>query len=76
MKISVSAPGRACLFGEHQDYLGLPVVPCALDMRMVVSGETRKDGIFRITDIKQGGSAEFPLNDLDSTSITFGRSSR
>ncbi|MEC7694207.1 MAG: galactokinase family protein, partial [Bacteroidota bacterium] len=20
------APGRVCLFGEHQDYLGLPVI--------------------------------------------------
>jgi galactokinase len=22
----VSTPGRLCLFGEHQDYLGLPVI--------------------------------------------------
>ncbi len=30
----VSAPGRICLFGEHQDYLGLPVIPCAISLRM------------------------------------------
>lgn len=24
------APGRTCLFGDHQDYLGLPVIACAI----------------------------------------------
>ncbi|MCH1575403.1 MAG: galactokinase family protein, partial [Flavobacteriales bacterium] len=26
-----SAPGRLCLFGEHQDYLGLPVIAMAMN---------------------------------------------
>ena len=30
-KITVYSPGRACLFGDHQDYLGLPVIACAID---------------------------------------------
>ncbi len=25
------APGRVCLFGDHQDYLGLPVIACAIN---------------------------------------------
>ena len=25
------APGRTCLFGDHQDYLGLPVIACAIN---------------------------------------------
>ncbi|RUA18348.1 MAG: galactokinase, partial [Flavobacteriia bacterium] len=29
--IIVQAPGRTCLFGDHQDYLGLPVIACAID---------------------------------------------
>ena len=29
-----TAPGRICLFGEHQDYLGLPVIAAAIDLRM------------------------------------------
>ena len=29
--IHISAPGRICLFGDHQDYLGLPVIACAID---------------------------------------------
>lgn len=30
-KIISLAPGRTCLFGDHQDYLGLPVIACAID---------------------------------------------
>jgi galactokinase len=28
----ILAPGRICLFGEHQDYLGLPVIAAAIDL--------------------------------------------
>lgn len=29
-KIISIAPGRTCLFGDHQDYLGLPIIACAI----------------------------------------------
>jgi galactokinase len=29
-----TAPGRICLFGEHQDYLGLPVIAAAIGVRL------------------------------------------
>jgi galactokinase len=32
-----------CLFGEHQDYLGLPVVPLAISLRVAVEGARRAD---------------------------------
>ena len=32
------APARICLFGDHQDYLGLPVIACAIDKYLTVSG--------------------------------------
>ncbi|MCK5147304.1 GHMP kinase [bacterium] len=35
---AVSAPGRICLFGEHQDYLHLPVIPCAISLRVHLEG--------------------------------------
>ncbi|HZP84076.1 MAG TPA: galactokinase family protein [Chthonomonadaceae bacterium] len=35
--LSVSAPGRVCLFGEHQDYLGLPVIAAAINLRIGVN---------------------------------------
>ncbi len=36
--IEASAPGRICLFGEHQDYLGLPVIAAAIDLRITLVG--------------------------------------
>jgi galactokinase len=42
-KLKVSAPGRVCLFGEHQDYLGLPVIPCAISLCIEIEGVIRND---------------------------------
>ena len=42
-KLKVSAPGRICLFGEHQDYLLLPVIPCAISVRIAIEGSPRND---------------------------------
>ena len=44
----VSSPGRVCLFGEHQDYLELPVVPLAISLRVAVEGARRTDTQVRI----------------------------
>jgi galactokinase len=41
--VRVSSPGRICLFGEHQDYLQLPVIPCALSLRIEIDGSRRTD---------------------------------
>lgn len=43
MPITVSTPGRICLFGEHQDYLGLPVIPSAISVRVTLAGSFRED---------------------------------
>ena len=42
-QIKVSAPGRICLFGEHQDYLNLPVIPSAISLRIFLEGSKRDD---------------------------------
>jgi galactokinase len=34
--VIVSAPGRACLFGEHMDWCGYSVLPMAIEMRSFV----------------------------------------
>lgn len=47
-RVTVSAPGRLCLFGEHQDFLGLSVIACAVDVHIQVTGTPRTDTIFRI----------------------------
>lgn len=46
--ITTSAPGRICLFGEHQDYLGLPVITAAINLRIAIEGEKRNDRKFQL----------------------------
>ena len=47
-KLKVSAPGRICLFGEHQDYLGLPVITAAINLRITLIGQATQDDKIRI----------------------------
>lgn len=39
----VSAPGRICLFGEHQDFLGLSVIACPIDLTITLTCTPRAD---------------------------------
>ena len=41
--IKVSTPGRICLFGEHQDYLELPVIAAAISRRVNIEGGCSSD---------------------------------
>jgi galactokinase len=41
--LTISTPGRICLFGEHQDYLGLPVIAAAISRRVEMTGQHRSD---------------------------------
>ncbi len=47
-RVTVSAPGRICLFGEHQDFLGLPVIACAIDLDIRITGTPRSDTRFAV----------------------------
>ncbi len=40
--LTVQTPGRICLFGEHQDYLGLPVIPMAISLNSQIKGKRIK----------------------------------
>lgn len=42
------APGRVCLFGDHQDYLGLPVIACAIDRTIKLTATKNDSGVFKI----------------------------
>ncbi|MEO8167406.1 MAG: galactokinase family protein [bacterium] len=44
----VSTPGRICLFGEHQDYLHLPVIPAAISLRLKIEAKQNRDREIRI----------------------------
>ena len=46
--MEISTPGRICLFGEHLDYLGLPVIAMAISLRMNIKGTFRSDNMIKI----------------------------
>lgn len=60
---STSAPGRLCLFGEHQDYLGLPVIAMAMNKRCHLHFKPRLDRKVCLTSQALGEMATW---DLDS----------
>jgi galactokinase len=47
-ELKISTPGRVCLFGEHQDYLKLPIVACAISLRISIDGIRRDDTVINI----------------------------
>ena len=47
-KIISLAPGRTCLFGDHQDYLGLPVIACAIDRDIRLTAVQNTTGVFNL----------------------------
>jgi len=53
-RITTSAPGRICLFGEHQDYLGLPVIAMAINLRFFVEFKpsTQKTYVINTPDLR------------------------
>lgn len=46
--IRVKSPGRICLFGEHQDYLGLPVIATAINRHIHFEGQLNDDPFMTI----------------------------
>jgi galactokinase len=60
-EISVSAPGRICLFGEHQDYFGLPIIAAAINLRIFIRGTPRDDHQIKIELPDLGEKEEFSL---------------
>lgn len=54
-KIISVAPGRTCLFGDHQDYLGLPIIACAINKHITLTAIENNDDFFLLNmpDINQ-----------------------
>ncbi|TFG97748.1 MAG: GHMP kinase, partial [Calditrichales bacterium] len=59
--VTVSAPGRICLFGEHQDYLKLPVITAAINLRVVLTGMANKTDRLSIDLPDIGATETLPL---------------
>ncbi len=60
--IQTSAPGRICLFGEHQDYLKLPVIAAAIDLRVEITASPRSDQWMSVALPDVGESLKFDPN--------------
>ena len=63
----ISTPGRISLFGEHQDYLGLPVIAMAISLRVFLEGKKRQDRKVIIHKPDLGETETFSLDDLSYT---------
>ncbi|OIN59511.1 mevalonate kinase family protein [Arsenicibacter rosenii] len=61
--LTVSTPGRICLFGEHQDYLGLPVIAAAISRRVQISATATPDKQVRLELPDIGAEDVFDLTD-------------
>lgn len=62
-ELKISTPGRVCLFGEHQDYLQLPIVACAISLRISVEGSRRNDMLIHIQLPNTSEEESFYLNE-------------
>jgi galactokinase len=58
----VQAPGRLCLFGEHQDYLGLPVIATAISLFIKMEAEKRDDKLVVVKMPDIGETETIDLN--------------
>lgn len=56
--LSVQAPGRVNLIGEHTDYNDGFVLPCAIDYQTVISGSSRTDDTVRVIALDYGGEMD------------------
>ena len=50
-EIIALAPGRTCLFGDHQDYLGLPVIACAINRNIRLTATQNDSQFFKLNMI-------------------------
>ena len=62
-RIISTAPGRVCLFGDHQDYLGLPVIACAINKYIELEAVQNDLNVFRIKMPDIGQYREIDIND-------------
>ena len=62
------APGRICLFGDHQDYLQLPVIACAIDRYIEIKAVPNDEAalIIRKLDLSEDDRIELdaPLDQV------------
>jgi galactokinase len=60
--IRVTAPARICLFGDHQDYLGLPVIAASINRYLTLEAvpQDEKAFVFELLDLNE--TRQLPLS--------------
>lgn len=61
--IQLKVPARICFYGDHQDYLGLPVIAGTIDRFIHLKAQTIPEQKFRITLLDLGEEVIIDLND-------------
>lgn len=60
--LHVSAWGRICLFGEHQDYLALPVIAAAIGLSITIDGTPCRDKLITLDLPDVGQRVQYELD--------------
>lgn len=63
--IQIKSPGRICLFGEHQDYLGYPIIAMSISKYIYLKARKISNSkfIINLPDIEE--TLEIPLNNKE-----------
>lgn len=69
--ITVKVPARICLLGDHQDYLGLPVIAASIDRYLTLEANPQEKACFtfELTDLSE--TRELALQ-IDESSVQKG----
>lgn len=66
-EIEVIVPGRVNIVGEHTDYAGLPVLPMAIDKRVVVTASTEAPGLTGVSSTHGAVEVDNSRDPVDQT---------
>lgn len=61
--IQIKVPARVCFFGDHQDYLGLPVIAGAIDRYINLEAVPNSSGSFELNLLDINEVVSFSIND-------------
>lgn len=65
-------PGRTCLFGDHQDYLGLPVIACAIDKFIKLVAVKNKSACFNISKPDINEQRTIQIDTVNENTVVIG----
>ena len=60
--IQIRVPGRVCFFGDHQDYIGLPIIAAAIDRFITLTAQPNGLDCFNITLKNTSTPKRIPLS--------------